>query len=383
MKKGTKSTLFIWTALAFIILSSQIRASCPIMMQQPPCFEFWRTDAVFIAMAIEVQQKPSNWDISFSPPPLIVRLKIEESFKGIEEKEVTIDMNDCGYQFKQGEKYLVYARRNPNDKKLYVRIGGTRTQLLAEATEDLNYIRSVLRGEPQPKIIGTVGETSTNVKLNQSIRLSSFLDNFLKPIFYGKPSPNVKVIAERDGEIYETFTNGEGVYQFFDLPDGVFKIRPEFPPFFDVKEQTTTTKNQGCSVADLGAARKGGISGKILDADGMPIKGVPVSLVFADVTPQEILEQKSDENVWTTVHTDTKGEYSFKYLPAGSYHVIVNLNMFARSRGSKEAQKLPRLFYPGVKSLEEAVVITIEEGEKTEGVNIQLPKTNINVKTEK
>jgi hypothetical protein len=390
MKKGTKSALFVWTILIFNLHSSLTWASCPILMQQPPCFEFWRTDAVFIATAVEVKEKPFNWDMSFSPPPIIVKLKVEELFKGVEEKEITLDMNNCGYQFKQGEKYLVYAYRNPNDKKLYVRLGGTRTQPLAEAGEDLNYIRSVLRGEPQPKIIGTVGETSTNVRFYpsnvrfySSIRLTSYFDSFLKPSFDGRPAPNVKVIAERNGQIYETFTDGEGIYRFFDLPDGDYKIRPEFPSFFDVKEQTAMAKDRGCGVMNLGAYRKGGISGKILDAQGIPIKEIPVSLVFADAPPQEILEQRSDKIVWTSVYTDAKGEYSFKYLPAGSYRIIINRTEFDRSRGSKEAQKLPRLFYPGVNSLEEAATVTIKEGETLKGIDFQVPKTKINVKTEK
>jgi hypothetical protein len=155
--KKLSSFIFAITVLFFV--AGEIQASCSGVVQHPPCAEFWRADAVFIATAIEVQTKPQVYE---GVPPITARLKIEEVFKGIKEKEFIFESNDCGFQFKKGEKYLVYAHRRNN--KLNVQIRRTRTKLLAEATEDLNYLRSLQRGEPQAQIVGKIGQQTTEVK---------------------------------------------------------------------------------------------------------------------------------------------------------------------------------------------------------------------------
>jgi hypothetical protein len=353
----------------------QVWASCVLTTQFPPCFEYWQTSAVFIATAIEVRQKPYNWDSSFMPPPLLVKLKIDETFKGIEEKEVTLDQNSCEYQFKEGEKYLVYAHRNPNDKKLHVPIGHTRTQPLSEAADDLQYLRSLMSGEKQPVIVGTVGQRTADIKLILDPARHYKQIPFLRPIFEGKPAPGVKVFAEGKDEVYETLSDGAGFYQFFDLPDAEYRIRAEFPSYFSTKTQTVKTKSQGCALGYLGAERKGAIGGKILDENGNPIKDVSISLVFADAEPSEIFSE--DDNLWwISSVTRENGEYEFVRLPAGNYFIIVNRNERKRTYGSEAAKKLPRLFYPSVTALEKAAVVSLKEGEQLKGKDFRLPKTN-------
>ncbi len=116
------------------------------------------------------------------------------------------------------------------------------------------------------------------------------------------------------------------------------------------------------------------ISGRITDAKGAAVSNLSVSLVLADAAPEEILEEKENEIAWILGSTNEKGEYHFGMLPAGRYLVVINRANFERTRGSEQAQKIPRLFYPGVKSIEEATVISIKEGEQVEKKDFRLPK---------
>jgi hypothetical protein len=354
---------YIITITLLFFVACQVLASCPIMIQHPPCVEFWRTDAVFIATATEVQVKPQRF--MGVPPPITARLKIEEIFKGIEEKEILLELEDCGYQFKQGEKYLVYAHRREN--KLNVRIGGTRTKALTEAAEDLDYLRSLQRGEQQAQIVGKIGQQTSEIRRNDTFH---FNDRF----FFGLPMSGVKVYAKGAEQIYETFSDAKGEYKFFGLPTGEYEIWADYPSYFESKKQSVKTATQGCSDASIMARRKGSISGRITGANGAAVSDLRVSLVLADAAPEEILEERENESVWILGNTNEKGEYRFEMLPAGRYLVVINRTNFERTRGDEQAQKIPRLFYPGVNSIEAATIISIKEGEQVEKKNFRLQK---------
>jgi len=358
-----KLSSFIFTITLLFFVASEILASCPWMVQHPPCAEFWRAHAVFIATATEVQIKPQRFGV---PPPITARLKIEESFKGIKEKEILLELSDCGYQFRQGEKYLVYAHRR--DNKLNVRIGGTRTKPLVEATEDLDYLRSFQRGEPQAQIVGKIGQQTAEIKSSKNF---SFSDWF----FFGAPMAGINIFAKGVEQTYETFSDVKGEYKFFGLPTGEYEIWANYPSYFESKKIKVKTTAQGCGVGDIKTWRKGSISGRVTDAGGAVVADLGVSLVLADTTSEEILEERENEIVWNLASTNEKGEYFFSMLPAGRYYLVINRAQFERTRGSEQAQKVPRLFYPGVSSIEEAIVISIEEGEQVEKKDFRLPKS--------
>lgn len=359
-----KLSSFIFTITLLFFVASEMQASCPWMVQHPPCAEFWRADAVFIATATEVQIKSQRFGV---PPPITARLKIEESFKGIKEKEILLELDHCGFQFKQGEKYLVYAHRR--DNKLHVRIGGTRTKPLAEATDDLDYLRSLQRGEPQAQIVGKIGQQTAEIKLSR--REVSFDSDWF---FFGSPMAGIKVFAKGAEQTFETFSDAKGEYKFVGLPSSEYEIWADYPSYFESKKITIKTKTEGCGVGNIYASRKGAIFGRVTDADGAAVSDLRLSLVSADVTREEILETRENEVVWNLGMTDKKGEYRFPRLPAGRYYIVINRTEFERALGDEQQQKIPRLFYPGVRNIDEAIVISIEEGEQAPKKDFRLPK---------
>lgn len=358
-----KLSPFIFTLTILLIFTGEMAASCVSVFQYPPCSEYWRADAVFIAEAADVQVKSRRF--GGVPAPMTVRLTIEESFKGIKEKEIVLELGDCGYTFRQGEKYLIYAQRRENGN-LDVRAGQSRTKPLAEADEDLDYIRSLQRGEPQAQIVGRIGQQTADIKQTPYTSERSF---------FGLPMAGVKVFAKGGEQIFEAFSNEKGFYKFAGLPAGEYEVWADYPAYFKSEKMTVKTKTEGCGTGYLTAWRKGSISGRVTEADGTPVREARISLVSADATAEEMFEEREFESVWNLAATDEKGEYIFASLPAGRYYIVINLTNFERTRGNERLQKIPRIFYPGAGEMEKASVISIEEGEQIKGKDFRLPKS--------
>ncbi|MET0753430.1 MAG: carboxypeptidase regulatory-like domain-containing protein [Pyrinomonadaceae bacterium] len=358
-----KLSSLIFTLTILLLVTSEIAASCPGVFQYAPCAEYWRADAVFIAEASDVQVKGQRF--GGVPAPMTVRLTIEESFKGTKEKEIVLELNDCGYQFRQGEKYLIYAQRRENGN-LDVRVGQSRTKPIVEATEDLDYIRSLQRGEPQAQIVGRIGQQTADIK---QTRYSS------ERSFFGLPMVGVKVFARGGEQTFEAFSDEKGFYKFAGLPAGEYEVWADYPSYFKSEKISVKTKTEGCGIGYLTAWRKGSISGRVTEADGSPVREARLSLVSADATAEEMFEEREFESVWNLAATDEKGEYTFATLPAGRYFIVINLTNFERTRGNERLQKIPRIFYPGVGESEKASVISIEEGEQIKGKDFRLPKS--------
>ncbi len=361
-----RERLFIF--LAFIIcalslLPNRVFAasslSCPHVVQGPPCQEFWRADAVFVGLVIEAVAVDGS---DTNPMPtsqylrLTARLSVEERFRGTHAAEVVFEMKDCPYPFKQGERYLVYAYKD-REGKLYQRIGSSRTRPLSEAGEDLEFIRGLSTARPGTTVYGKVTRPTHNIKESR---------------YDSEPLIGVKVILEGNDQDHDAFTDGEGKYQFSGLPAGDYRVRTELPDHLSFKEQTIQATGQGCVPFDISALRDGQIAGRVLNVDGQPLASVPVSLVSADAGLEEILFETKDRGAWTFSVTNDQGRFEFSQLAPGRYLLIINRAEFERTRGSERAQALPRLFYPGVNGMEQAIVITLRDGLKAKDYNFRL-----------
>ena len=94
-------------------------ASCPQIVQGPPCQEFWRADALFVGYvteAVGVDWTNTNLVPTSQYIKLTARLAVEESFRGDVGAQVTFQMDNCPYPFREGERYLVYANKGRDGK---------------------------------------------------------------------------------------------------------------------------------------------------------------------------------------------------------------------------------------------------------------------------
>src|SRR6266513_163814 len=92
-------------------------AACTCVQMPSPCTSFKGTPIVFVGLVTSI--KEDRVDIMrFGQKEnirtgLLAHFTIEESLKGINQKTVDVATGggggDCGYPFKGGERYLVYA----------------------------------------------------------------------------------------------------------------------------------------------------------------------------------------------------------------------------------------------------------------------------------
>jgi hypothetical protein len=359
MKTHQRIVLSLVPLIMLLTVANSVLASCPTITPGPPCLEFSRADAVFIGVVNRAVREPDNSPNAFGPySRSTIYFAIEEAFKGVAGTALVLELDHCGHFFKENERYLVYAHRNPNNKQLDVRVGNTRTRPVAEAKEDLDYIRGLSSAEPGSRVFGKITRHTRNIKENE-------IDV--------DPLQNIRVTLEGNNERKEVFSDSEGRYEFKRVSAGSYRLRAELPAYlgFYAPEESLKLTGRECAPVDFRAWRKAQIAGRVLDVNGKPLVSVPVTLVSADATPEQILYEAKDKVVWPFSLTNREGHFDFSHLAPGRYLLIINRGEYEKLRG-KEWSALPRLFYPGVNDLAAATVIVVSEEGDTREYNFTL-----------
>lgn len=370
--------LFLVSVLSVILFSPSyytINAlsglSCPINSPRfSPCYIYGQADVIFIGTAVEVTKV--DWEagqpVYWNPhKKVIARFKIEEAFKGIQGNEVTFEMVDCPYYFKEGERYLVYSNRKP-DGKLFQN-NNSPTLPFSEAREDIEYIRGLEGTKSVGKIHGGIIRNSNSFKPWTLIR-----DYKNKP---EEPLSGIKVVIENSEQKFETKTNEEGRFEFDNIPAGNYQVRTTIPSYFGVLGiREIKVSGQGCFPIFISIIPRGEISGRILNADGLPLSGVRVYVFTAEGVTEEMIENLNKQQLQAgdlrSLDTDEDGRYRFQTLSKGNY--IIAVNLIPDRRESKAGSKqYPRTFYPSVPNLSQVKVISLAEGEAKQNLDIKLP----------
>lgn len=359
MKVQQKLVLCFVPLITLFSLVNEALASCPSMQQGSPCQEYGRTDAVFIGVATRVVLTPNYTYLGIGP---YVRktayFTIEEAFKGVGGTGIVFDSNHCGHLFKEGERYLVYAHRNRSTQQLEVVAGHTRTRPLSEAAEDLQFIRGLASAEPGSRIFGKIAQYTYNKNTGD---------------FDAESLNNVTVIMEGNNLRQEVVTDSEGRYEFKRLPIGTYRILAELPTYLTYDEQRVKVDGYGCVVIDISARRKAQITGRVFDSTGETLIRVPVSLVSADASHEEIFAEVKDKPGWFFSLTTLDGRFSFPQLSPGRYLLIINRTEYERSQGRQRDPGLPRLFYPGVMDISGATIIVVGKDDEPRQYDFRLP----------
>src|SRR5215510_11917759 len=278
----------------------------------PPCEEYWRAEAVFAGKVIKkstfyAEEGEGNSRYRFQQ--VLVRFSVEQAFKGIsgEEVEIATGMGggDCGYHFKDGERYIVYAFRSGNDKShLYTGICN-RIKLVVEAEEDFAYFRAI----PEP---GTGGVVFGSVKKwtmplsDDSRYLETYLDN-------------IKITIEGNGRRFEATTNKDGHYQMSGLAPGQYKVEADISESRSLFSQLTVdVVDRGCVARDFYVQANGQISGRVFDEKGNLLPNIKVDIISA-----EDAQDVSPTGKWR--FTDSEGRYKIDWIPPGAYYLGVGL----------------------------------------------------------
>lgn len=378
---------FVRLAVAFLLLLclSKYAAACTCVDSPSPCTSFQTTPVVFVGFVKSIDEETTEIDrfgkTEKVRTALTARFVVEEGLKGISNREVEVSTGggggDCGYHFKVGERYLVYAygsaREALGSSVSRTVIGGgspsnksgglttsicSRTQLLSQAQDDLELIHAVIKGQPQTRIFGAVHEYVS--KLGDGEKDAQY-----------KPKSGLTIKAEGISGKAEAVTDADGRFRLDNLKPGKYRVTLVLPPIYGMrydfeKNEFEAQVTPGCWAAevDFTVQVSGRIGGRVYDAQGKPVgEQVQISLVAYDSAgnSMDVIESRNE-------YTDKRGRYAFDGVPPGRYLLGINI-----ADVPDKGTPYPKLYYPAVSSPAQATVITLVEGQKFDNYDFNLP----------
>lgn len=131
--------------MSVLIVRPSVTYACSCAISPDPLKAVENSSAVFTGEVVDM--KKSQGQIISSADPVEVTFKVDASWKGEVAKEVTVTTAlssvSCGYEFVEGESYLVYAYTRGGEDSGQLGVGlCSRTMRLASASADLKELES-------------------------------------------------------------------------------------------------------------------------------------------------------------------------------------------------------------------------------------------------
>jgi hypothetical protein len=278
----------------------------------------------------------------------------DEVFLGTPIGEVTATVNQACLpknqpEIQAGDKWLFYLQSYG-----FPRTDGTASELtlpfdspskpLSQAQDDIATLRHLARlTEHQSIITGNVeriGETYDKVN----------------PV----PVPNRKIIAKGLFGERVAFTNANGHFEF-ELPPDTYEVTADTEPGLREAESimprsNTYIANRACLNTNFTMLTDGKLAGRVTTAKGKPASQVKVAIIpISPVRPQ------------FSIVADEQGHFEVTGRPPGLYIVGIGLLAPYNSREWKT-----RVYYPGVRTREEAKPIELGDGEWRTDISLKL-----------
>lgn len=267
-----------------------------------------------------------------------VLLDVDRTYAGVSGKQIEVVTGlgggDCGFDFKIGDRYLVYASRNPRDGTLDANICSP-TKKVDDAREDLAYLDNL---ERQPKTGRIFGEVVDPWKDQ---------DN-------GFARTKVELIGESDKR--NVLTDDQGKFDVSGLAPGKYRVHVEVPGYLS-RDPQVEVRERGCAEARLWLDVDGRISGRVFDTEGQFVPRIRVELLRSEDRFQAI----------QTTDTDPGGSYEFHGVRSGKYAIAVNAN----GQPSAE-QPYASTFYPDVHRLSQGARVNLGTAEHRQGLDLHL-----------
>lgn len=216
------SVLFAW-----MLLPSAARA-CDCVNAGPACKAFAVTPNVFVGRVVKIGTFASdvgNRQISF---------EVTNTYRGTVGSTVDIltgsGGGDCGFDFKEGQSYLVYASVQPETGKLFTTIC-TRTRLLSDARDDLDYFKKMNDPTLGAGIEGDIFQLSRDARNNTQV---------IGPM--GGITVTISGVSGRRTVV----TRKDGHFLMWGLAAGAYRVSPILPDTFLKTALTVKLGDQGC-----------------------------------------------------------------------------------------------------------------------------------------
>ena len=282
------------------------------------------------------------------------RFRVDERFSGADVAEIEIfsggDDGDCGYRFQKGAQYIVYTQAE-SDARLFATVcNGTRP--VSEGRALLPQLRAMRSGQRVASVFGVLRRSDP-----------PFLAPHEDP---DDPLPRVGLKLRSHFDRFQTTTDIDGVYSFYDVHAGEYAFTANLPARMQLTQKTLIgglppfkIPNGACYEYNVNALPTGHIQGTVYGPDGKPLKIASLELYRADSF------EDSRPGLWS--FQGAKGVFDFDHVGAGEYVIVYN-----RRNIENPNSPFPRAFYPGVADPDEAETITLKDGEDLRKVNLKL-----------
>jgi hypothetical protein len=221
--------------LLFCPLLAHTTSACDCADPGPPCKAFANIPVVFAGRVVKIAA------ISLKAPPgdlyedRLIFFEVERSYRGSVGKTVEVVTgsyaSDCGYDFKEGEHYLVYSYPHPQSGKLYTGIC-QRTRPISEAGDDLDYLSKKDDPSHGAGIEGTIEQ------LTRDSRYETRVVGFMA---------GISILIQGKSGRWTTVSQKDGRFGLWGLQPGHYRITAALPKGFLPSAETVTLEPYSCA----------------------------------------------------------------------------------------------------------------------------------------
>jgi hypothetical protein len=270
------------------------------------------------------------------------------------QKEIDVfsggDDGDCAFRFKPGEQYLVFTHVGTDARLFSTVCDGTRRA--SEATALIPQLRAMRDGRRVASVFGILRRGDP-----------PFL---AAPDDPDEPLPNISLKLRSRYDRFETSTDSEGMFSFYDVHDGDYTLSATLPPNSELSKKSLTgglpafsIPNGACFEYDVEALPTGHIRGTVIGPKGKPLPVASLELYRAGAY--------SDSRAGLWSFQGSTGFFDFDHIGPGEYILVFN-----RMNRMDPDAPYPRAFYPGVSDLADAQPIEMKDGEQLSKINLQV-----------
>jgi hypothetical protein len=222
-------------AFILFLLTPLSASACDCGYSGAPCQAFARTPYVFSGRVTKISTIAIKMSNGEEYRDRLITFDVARAYRGGDGKTVTEIVTgsggtDCGYDFREGEKYLVYAFSHPATGKLYTGIC-SRTRRLAEAGDDLDYFAKKDDPAHGAGIEGRITELSRGPDNNTGVI---------------GPLKGARLRISSAAGRWSVTTGSDGRFRLWGLQPGTYRVTPEFSTRFAEDSRTVTLKPASC-----------------------------------------------------------------------------------------------------------------------------------------
>jgi hypothetical protein len=218
-------------AVVAVLLSPAPALACSCIGEVPLCQSFWQADAVFAGEVVAFEKIDPKQFFSRR----VARVRVERVWRGevagVVEVSTGAGGGDCGYSFRNGQQYVIYAYKGPQGT-LSTNIC-TPTKLLSRASADLEYFKGVSEPSSGGRIYGTARFETKGSDL--------------------VAAKGAAIVLNGNARSWHSAADDKGAFEFTGIPVGEYTIAMEGAPLPPWKVQLRDVR--ACIAVNLWAPR--------------------------------------------------------------------------------------------------------------------------------